>query len=367
MSHRSTPEPLQVSLRPRWRVGRDGGDALDASALLDLLGTVQGTGSIAQAGRELGLSYRHAWGLLQQAEALFGQPLLMRGRGRGSALTELGEKLVWADARIGARLQPLLDSLASELEGELGRAGRATGRARAVPRLHASHGFAVAALREQLAARQVAAEVRYRNSLEAVAALAHGECELAGFHVPLGAFETAAAQRYLAWLRPDQHRLVHLAVRTQGLFVAPGNPLGITGLHDLTRDGLRFVNRPEGSGTRVLTELLLQRQGIAPRAVSGYDNTELTHAAIAAYVASGMADVGIGVQTAAQRFGLHFIPLLRERYFFAVPAGALQSEALRPVLGVLRSAAFRARVTALRGYEAAQTGQVLTLAEAFGA
>lgn len=364
MPQRPPPEPLQVSLQPRWRVGRDRNDALDATALLDLLATVQGTGSIAQAGRELGLSYRHAWGLLQQAEALFGQPLLLRGRGRGAALTELGEKLVWADARIGARLQPLLESLASELEGELGRAGRATGRARAAPRLHASHGFAVAALREQLAARQVAVEVRYRNSLEAVAALAHGECELAGFHVPLGAFEAAAAQRYLAWLRPDQHRLVHLAVRTQGLFVAPGNPLRIAGLHDLTRDGLRFVNRPEGSGTRVLTELLLQREGIAPRAVSGWDNTELTHAAVAAYVASGMADVGIGVQTAAQRFGLHFIPLLRERYFFAVPAGALHSEALRPVLGVLRSPAFRARVAALKGYEAAQTGQVLTLAEA---
>jgi molybdate transport repressor ModE-like protein len=366
MPTRPSTDPLRVSLQPHWRVGRSETETLDATTLLDLLATVQGTGSIAQAGRELGFSYRHAWGLLQQAEALFGEPLLMRGRGRGSALTALGEKLVWADARIGARLQPLLESLASELEGELGRAARSTTRARAVPRLHASHGFAVAALREQLATRQVAVELRYRNSQEAVAALAHGECELAGFHVPLGDFEAAAAQRYLAWLRPDQHRLVHLAVRTQGLFVAPGNPLRIHGLHDLARAGLRFVNRPEGSGTRMLTELLLQRQGIAPRAVSGWDNTELTHAAVAAYVASGMADVGIGVQTAAQRFGLHFIPLLRERYFFAVPTGALASDRLRPVLGVLRSPAFRARVAGLKGYEAAQTGQVLTLAEAFG-
>ena len=90
-----------------------------------------------------------------------------------------------------------------------------------------------------------------------------------------------------------------------------------------------------------------------------------THAAVAAYVASGMADAGIGVQTAAHRFGLHFIPLLRERYFFAVPADALQRPQLRPVLAVLRSPAFRARVAALKGYEAAQTGRVLTLDEAF--
>ncbi|MGE0349623.1 substrate-binding domain-containing protein [Hydrogenophaga sp.] len=356
---------LRITLQPHWRIGqddRDGAAALDASTLLGLLAAVQGSGSIAQAGREVGLSYRHAWGLLQQAETLFGQALLVRGRGRGSALTELGVKLIWADARIGARLQPLLESLASELEGELGRVQR---RQRAVPRLHASHGFAVAALREQLAARQVPVELRYRSSLEAVAALAQGDCELAGFHVPLGEFEAAAVQRYLPWLKHEQHLLVHLAVRSQGLFVAPGNPLGLHGLGDLARPGLRFVNRPEGSGTRVLTDLLLQREGIAPRAVAGYDNTELTHAAVAAYVASGMADVGIGVQTAAQRFGLHFIPLLKERYFFAMPADALDRAELRPVLGVLRSPAFRARVAALRGYEAANTGQVLALGEAF--
>ena len=182
---------------------------------------------------------------------------------------------------------------------------------------------AVAALREQLAARAVRVEVRYRNSLEAVAALAQGDCELAGFHLPLGEFQAAAAARYAPWLDRHQHRLGHLAVRTQGLFVAAGNPLGVRGVADLARSDLRFVNRPEGSGTRVLTDLLLQRHGIAPRQVSGYDSTELTHAAVAAFVASGMADVGMGVQTAAHRFGLHFIPLLKERYFFALPADAL--------------------------------------------
>ncbi|MDP1687386.1 substrate-binding domain-containing protein [Hydrogenophaga sp.] len=353
---------LRITLQPRWHLSQDDGPALDANTLLQLLAAVQASGSIAQAGRDIGLSYRHAWGLLQQAETLFGQPLLVRGRGRGSALTELGDKLIWADARIGARLQPLLESLASELEGELGRVQR---RQRAVPRLHASHGFAVAALREQLAARQVPVELRYRNSLEAVAALAQGDCELAGFHVPLGEFEAAAAQRYLPWLKPDHHLLVHLAVRTQGLFCAPGNPLGIRGLADLARRGLRFVNRPEGSGTRVLTDLLLQRHGIATRQVAGFENTELTHAGVAAYVASGMADVGIGVQTAAHRFGLHFIPLLKERYFFALPPDAMDRAELRPVLTVLRSPAFRSRVAALQGYEAANTGQVTTVGEAF--
>src|SRR4029079_15433534 len=102
------------------------------------------------------------------------------------------------------------------------------------------------------------------------------------------------------------HRRVDVAVRTQVLFVAPGTPKRVRGLADLRRGDLRFVNRPEGSGTRMLTELLLAREGIEPAQVSGYDSAEFTHAAVAAYIASGMADVGLGVQTAARRFGLHF-------------------------------------------------------------
>ncbi len=353
---------LRITLQPGWQIGDDHGQTVRANTLLDLLATVKASGSIAQAGRELGLSYRHAWGLVRQAERMFGQDLLTKGRGQGSSLTNLGQALIWADARIGARLQPLLDSLASELEGELGRVQR---RQRFVLRLHASHGFAVATLREQLTERKLPFELRYRNSLEAVAALAQGDCELAGFHVPLGPFESAAAQRYLRWLKPESHVLLHLAVRTQGLFVAAGNPLMLRGLADLVRPGLRFVNRPEGSGTRMLTDLLLQQQGIASHLVAGYDNTELTHAAVAAFVASGMADAGIGVQTAAHRFGLHFIPLLKERYFFAMPADALQRKEFKPILSVLQSPVFRKQVAALKGYEAARTGDILRLDEAF--
>ena len=114
----------------------------------------------------------------------------------------------------------------------------------------------------------------------------------------------------------------------------------------------------------MLTEMLFQRQGIAASQVAGYDNTELTHAAVAAYVASGMADAGIGVQTAAHRFGLHFIPLLRERYYFALPTQALSRAEMRPLLQVLQSSSYRAKVAALVGYEAGETGKVVGVEEA---
>jgi molybdate transport repressor ModE-like protein len=356
---------LRIRIAPHWKVGRDSpdpADALDTTGLLALLAAVQDSGAIAQAARSVGQSYRHAWGQIKRAEALFGHRLLDAARGRGSTLTPLAEKLIWADRRIAARLSPLLQSLASELEGELDRTLPRKPRAL---RLHASHGFAIAALLERLEAAKVPVELRYRNSFESVAALTRDECDFAGFHVPIGEFEAAAAGRYMRWLRDDVHRLVHVAVRTQGLFAAAGNPKRVRGLADLRRADLRFVNRPEGSGTRMLTDLLLAREGIPASQVRGYDSAEFTHAAVAAFIASGMADVGVGVQTAARRFGLHFIPLVRERYFLAFDRAGAQQSPMPQVLELLSSSAYRAAVAALPGYEAGETGRVLGVAEAF--
>ena len=115
----------------------------------------------------------------------------------------------------------------------------------------------------------------------------------------------------------------------------------------------------------MLTELLLDKHGIACSAVRGWDSAEFTHAAVAAYIASGMADVSVGVQTAAQRFGLTFIPRLRERYFFALRAAALEQPAMQSVLALIGSPSYRSAVAALAGYEAGETGRVLTVPEAF--
>ncbi|HWH73893.1 MAG TPA: substrate-binding domain-containing protein [Methylibium sp.] len=355
---------MRIQITPHWGVSQDPDSSVDTTELLVLLAAIQESGAIAQAARSMGLSYRHAWGQVKRAEALFGHPLVDAGRGRGSTLTPLAEKLIWADRRIAARLSPLLSSLASELEHELERTLPRKPSAVSALRLHASHGFAVAALVEQLEAAALPVELRYRNSFESVSALARGECELAGFHVPIGEFALPAARRYREWLRPGEHSLIHLAVRAQGLFVAPGNPKRIRGLADLTRPDVRFVNRPEGSGTRMLTELMLAKQGIAPAEINGYSTAEFTHAAVAAYIASGMADVGVGVQTAAQRFGLPFMPLLRERYYFAVPTKLLREPTLRDALALMQSPKYRASVAALVGYEAGETGKVVSVDDA---
>ena len=352
---------LKLSIRPQWQIEHaDGGQLLPR--LLGLLVKVHECGSLAEACKQLDLSYRYAWGLLQEGGRAFGVPLVKMTRGRGASLTPLGEKLVWADRRISARLSPLLDSIASELEVEVERALQ---HVQSVPRLQASHGFAVETLRRWLLREQVPVDLKYRNVQDALASLNSGGCDLAGFHLPLGEFEAPALRYYQPWLKPAEQRLLHLATRRQGLILATGNPRRITRLTNLSGPGLSFVNREAGSGTRLLIDLLLQHHRIAASSVHGYDNCEFTHAAVAAYVASGMADAGFGVEMAARQFQLDFIPLVTERYFLVCTARALDTPAVRGVLDILLNTEFRAAVNALAGYDASDCGRVQSLEEAF--
>ena len=171
--------------------------------------------------------------------------------------------------------------------------------------------------------------------------------------------------RYAQWLHADEYLLIHLAVRNTGLFVVAGNPKRITGMADLARQDVRFVNRQIGSSTRYLVGLMLQRAGVSISEVQGYETNEFTHMAIAAHIASGMADTGVGVETAACRFGLDFIPLVRERYFFAIRKSALETPAMRDLLSIMRSADYVGYVGQLIGYDARDTGRLQTLQEAF--
>ncbi len=351
---------LKVEIQPNWALRDAQGVSTGLPALLALLAAISTQGSISRAAIECGFSYRHAWGLLREFSARFGAELVLKVRGHGTVLSPLAEKLIWADKRISARLTPILDSLASELQQEL--ASVMPQPAPQALRVTASHGFAIAALVAQLEAQGMVVDVKYRGSTEAVAALASGECDLAGFHVPVGEFGPAAAAAFTPWLNPKQHTLIHLAYRTQGLFIAKGNPKGIAGLADLAQPGVRFVNRQLGSGTRVVLDLLLASEGIASAAISGYESAEFTHAAVAAYVASGMADAGFGVETAARRFQLDFIPLIREQYFLACNAKALATPMVAAAQAIMESDAFKATVAALPGYDGALCGTPMKFA-----
>jgi molybdate transport repressor ModE-like protein len=352
----------RVSIQPRWTIRSPGGAPL-AERTVALLVSVAEHGSLLKACQSMQVSYRHAWQLIRQSEALLGAPLLRMERGRGSSLSPLAEKLVWADRRIAARLSPTLDSLASELQAEIDRAMM---RATTTLRIHASHGFAIEAMHEALGRAGVENELRYCGSAEAVASLALGSCEVAGFHVPQGEFEAAGVTHYAQWLKPASQKLIGVAIRRLGLMVAARDPKKVYGIRDLSRPELRFINRQSGSGTRFLLDLLLAKEGIDPATVHGYEQCELTHAAVAAYVASGMADVGFGVETPARQFKLDFIPIQTERYFLLCEERSLEMPAVRDMLKIIRSDEFKATVNRLPGYQADDsTGKVVDLQKAF--
>ena len=147
--------------------------------------------------------------------------------------------------------------------------------------------------------------------------------------------------------------------RTQGLIVPPGNPKGIHDLEDLPRPDLVFVNRQRGAGTRVLLDYHLKLRQIDARRIGGYDRQEYTHLAVAAAVASGAADCGLGILAAARALGMDFLPLFDERYDLVIPLEYYESALLQPLLDLVRDPQFARSVEALGGYGVAQMGQEL--------
>ncbi|MBU6260901.1 MAG: helix-turn-helix transcriptional regulator [Burkholderiales bacterium] len=351
----------QVSIRPVWTIQDPEGPPLPAR-LIELLVQVSERGSLLLAARALGLSYRRAWDLVRLGEQQFQAQLLLMERGRGSTLTPLGARIVWADKRINARLKPSLESLASELAEAL---SAALSEAPNALRIHASHGFAIERLIERLTRDGLKLGFSYASSSAAAAALREGACDVAGLHIPIGPMEAVVLAHYRRWLQGMELMLVDIATRRQGLMVRPGNPKEVYALADLVRPNLRFINREPGSGTRLLLEALLRAQGIAETAIAGFEHGEYTHAAVAAHVASGMADVGFGLEPPARHFKLDFVPVATERYFLLCRDDVMDTPAVQAVLAALRDPAFRATLASLPGYDPAATGALLPLKRAY--
>src|SRR5262249_52336208 len=161
---------------------------------------------------------------------------------------------------------------------------------------------------------------------------ARDDCDLAGMHLPQGTLRQQSIAAWKAWLRPDIHRVVGFVTREMGLMVKRGNPLDITSLERLADPSVRFVNRDPDSGTGLLFEQLLKSQRIDGSRINGFARVEFTHAAVAAYVASGMADVCFGVEAAARQFDLDFVRLLTEDYVFVCQRRMLETAPMQQVL-----------------------------------
>lgn len=303
----------------------------NANTLLVLIKAVQKNGSLKAAAEKVGVSYRFAWGLLGDASSKFGAPIVEMQRGQGARLTIFGEKLLWADRLIREALDPQFNRLRHEVQ---------EGLAKALPQylphliMHASHDLALAEL-PALCAGHVDLEIVFRSSDECLEALANDRCDLAGFHVADALPRAAAAAAALGrWLDPGKHSLIHFITREQGLIASPKS--NIRSVNDLTRHGVRFINRQSGSNPAIRS------------------NEELS---VAAAVAHGNADAAFGLRADAARYGLDFVPLAVERYFLAFHRSAGRTHGMRVLLDVLRGRDFSSCVAGLPGYDTVKAGK----------
>ena len=327
---------------------------------MDMLQAVREAGSIAGAAKSLQLSYRHVWGELKRWEQALEQPLILWEKGHAARLSEFADKLLWAERQAQARLAPQISALHAELEKTFSVAFDPEHH---VLPIFASHDDALVQLREHAAKQSLHLDLRFCGSVDAIRALNEGRCIMAGFHAPSQpATDSLVARTYKPLLKTGLHKLIGFSSRQQGLMVQSGNPLALRQLDHLRRPDVRFVNRSPGTGTRLLLDQWLTNAGLSGQDIQGYAQEEPSHAAVAACIAAGQADAGLGIKSAAHAQGLDFVPLDQEDYWLVCLKSAIDSPPVQQLCRFLQSTDWNNQLNGMEGYAAATTsGQIQSL------
>jgi putative molybdopterin biosynthesis protein len=355
---------LGLHLRYAFEPGEQHGSSL-GNPLFELLAAVLESGSIRHAAQSMGTSYRYVWDTLRKWEKALGEPLVIWSQGQRARPTHFAQRLLWAERRARTRMRPHIEALRADLARVL---IEARDERHQVLSVRASHDIALPILQRHVAdAVDLHLEIGFQGSVDALRDLNDRQCLIAGFHVP--ALVSAApvfAKALKPLLKPGLHTLIGCSRRMQGLIMRPQFAGQIQGFADVARDRLRFVNRQHGSGTRMLIDHLMKTHGVVPEQLPGFlGHTENTHVAVALCIASGVADVGVGVEAAALEFGLKFLPIVEENYFLACLKENLEQPAIQRLRAVLADAPWRQILANLPGYRPATApGEILVIEEA---
>jgi len=196
------------------------------------------------------------------------------------------------------------------------------------------------------------------GSMSGILAIKKGEAHIAGTHLldeETGEYNTTFVKRLIS---DGGVRLVERVKRKQGFIIQKGNPKNITAVTDLVRDGIRYINRQKGSGTRVLIDYLCKNAETDTSKINGYDREEYTHTSVAALIAANSADAGLGVYSVAKMYDLDFIPVCDEQYDLLIPDHAWELPVVQELIKVLKSSDFKLRLEKLGGYATENPGEV---------
>lgn len=228
-------------------------------------------------------------------------------------------------------------------------------------RLAGSHDFLVEHLIKYVAQQNsvVLIQPTYIGSLEGLMMLYRNMCDIAAVHL----LDPNSMQYNLPFIKQlfvnEPITVMRLAAREQGLILAKNNPKGIKSFQDLTRDDVIFVNRQKGSGTRFLLDFHLEKEKIDPNRIKGYDNEEWTHLSTASLISGGKADAALGIQSAASKLNLDFIPICAEQFDLVFRWTKQNESSLQLLIDILEFTAFKESLQNQEGYDVSELGQII--------
>jgi putative molybdopterin biosynthesis protein len=343
---------LEVHLGYSLEPGQQAGATLD-NPLFELLAAIADGGSIRHAARLLRVSYRYVWDALRKWETKLGKPLVTWSQGQPAKLTPFAHRLLSLERRARTRMQSHLETLRADLTSVI---ADALDERQLALTIRASHDIALSVLQRHASEHDdFNFELTFAGSVHALHALNDRQCLVAGFHVPALPVAAPVFVRALETvLKPSEHKVIGCSRRMQGLILRSQLAERVRTFRDVVQHDLRFANRQEGSGTRMLVEHMMHEHSIKPASWPHYaDHVENSHIAVGLCVASGVADVGIGIEAAALQFGLHFVPLVEEEYFLAGMHDAFEHPAVRRLRDVLAGPSWAQVLSSLPGYRPA--------------
>ena len=333
--------------------------ALEKTHLVTILKSIRECGSINAAAKDVGFSYRHVWGEVKNWEIELGKELVTWGKGQPASLTEFGERVLWNELELMAKISPYIDSIQSMCQQSLANAINPKLKTLSVV---ASHDPSITELQKQISKKKIQLNLRFGSNVDALMALNDGDCLVAGFRTLTRTNRKGPTSESLRnLLNPGIHKVMGFVSRSVGLLIAKNNPLGIHQLSDLTNPKIRLSRPPSNSALRTVIKELLSQSNLSLDDLNFTSGIEATDSTSAVSVASGKSDVGFGLKFFADEFDLDFVPIAEESYRLVCLKESINSNEIIELRDFLRSSIWADSVKQISDHVADCSGNVLSL------